>query len=606
MNYKELDLKIGLEIHKQLETHKLFCNCPSKLRDDKPDIKVKRYLRAVQSEIGETDQVALHEIQKGKYCVYEFYKDSNCLVELDEEPPYPINQDAVKIASEITLLLNAQFIDEIQVMRKQVIDFSNTSGFQRTAFFARNGFIKTNSGKVSINLIALEEDAARKVENGEDYVIYRLDRLGIPLVEIATDPDIKTPEQAKEVAAYLGMILKSTGKVKNGLGTLRQDINVSIKNGNRVEIKGAQDLNLIPKTIELEVMRQVKLLEIKKEIKKVKLDSKIYDLTSLFEKTESSVIKNSLDKDGAVYGIKLNNFNGFIGRELQPGRRLGTEFSERAKIKSGVKGIFHSDELPKYGITEEEVTKIKGELKCASKDGFVIVAEVKDKAKQALEAVLERAREVFEGVPKEVRNANPDGTTSYLRPMPGAARMYIETDVPTFSVTKKILKDIELPELIDEKALRYEKDYKLNSDLSRELAKKNAGYLEELIKKFSNIKPMFIAQVLTEMPKEIKTRLKSDTSKLTPTIFEEVLSYLSKNEIKQSAVFEILTDVCRGKKINLNNYKTMSDNELKREIKKIVSENKNAPFNALMGMVMDKFRGKVEGKKVVEILKELT
>ena len=265
MNYKELDLKIGLEIHKQLETHKLFCNCPSKLRDDKPDIKVKRYLRAVQSEIGETDQVALHEIQKGKYCVYEFYKDSNCLVELDEEPPYPINQDAVKIASEITLLLNAQFIDEIQVMRKQVIDFSNTSGFQRTAFFARNGFIKTNSGKVSINLIALEEDAARKVENGEDYVIYRLDRLGIPLVEIATDPDIKTPEQAKEVAAYLGMILKSTGKVKNGLGTLRQDINVSIKNGNRVEIKGAQDLNLIPKTIELEVMRQVKLLEIKNQ-----------------------------------------------------------------------------------------------------------------------------------------------------------------------------------------------------------------------------------------------------------------------------------------------------------------------------------------------------
>ncbi|MBL7147518.1 MAG: Glu-tRNA(Gln) amidotransferase subunit GatE [Nanoarchaeota archaeon] len=258
MDYKKLNLSVGLEVHYQLDSHKLFCNCPSILSNGEPDIKIKRYLRPVSSELGEKDEVAEFEKAKNKYAIYEAFKESSCLFELDEEPCYEINEEALNVALKVALLLNCKIVDEIQVMRKQVVNYSNTSGFQRSAMAAYGGFIKTKNGKVGIQTVMLEEDAARKISEDSEKVIYRLDRLGTPLIEITTAPDIKTPEQAKEVAEYIGMIVKSTGKNKRGIGSVRQDINISIKNGNRVEVKGFQELKQIPKAVEIEVNRQLK------------------------------------------------------------------------------------------------------------------------------------------------------------------------------------------------------------------------------------------------------------------------------------------------------------------------------------------------------------
>ena len=265
IDYEEIGFKSGLEIHQQLDTKKLFCNCPSILRSDEPDFSVKRKLHAVAGESGEVDVAAKHEAGKNKEFIYEGY-DTTCLVELDEEPPHEINQDALKIALQIAIFLNCKIFPISQIMRKTVIDGSNTSGFQRTVLIARDGWIVTKTGRVGIESICLEEDACRVVEKKKNSTIFRLDRLGIPLVEIATAPDIKNAEHVKEVALYLGNVLRSC-KVKRGIGTIRQDINLSIRGGERIEIKGFQDPSMMVKTIEGEVERQLSLLQTGQRIK---------------------------------------------------------------------------------------------------------------------------------------------------------------------------------------------------------------------------------------------------------------------------------------------------------------------------------------------------
>jgi len=266
MDYDGIGFKCGIEIHQQLEGRKLFCNCPTINSDKAPDIRFVRRLRAVAGETGEIDVAAKHEMQKQRMIVYLANSEDVCLVEQDEEPPHEINKDALKTVVEVALLLHAKVVDEIQVMRKTVVDGSNTSGFQRTALVAMNGFVQTSLGKVRVPEIFLEEEAAQKVEEDDKTVTYSLDRLGIPLIEIKTEADIRTPEHAKETAELIGMILRSTGKVKRGIGTIRQDVNISVKGGARTEIKGFQELKSMPKVINFEIARHLDLIKRHKKV----------------------------------------------------------------------------------------------------------------------------------------------------------------------------------------------------------------------------------------------------------------------------------------------------------------------------------------------------
>ncbi len=276
MDYSKLKFKSGLEIHQQLDTGKLFCNCPSVLRSDEPDFSVERKLHAVAGESGEVDVAAKFQAGLGKIFVYQGHDENSCLVELDEEPPHEINRDALRVGMQIALLMNCKIQPVTQIMRKTVLDGTNVSGFQRTVLIARDGYLETSKGKVGISYIYLEEDAARKVNASGDKIYYNLDRLGIPLVEVVTAPDIKDPEHAKEVALMIGEILRSC-KVRRGIGTIRQDVNVSIRGENRVEIKGMQDMKVFVKAIENEIERQVKLSDSKKpvemEVRKVNPDA---------------------------------------------------------------------------------------------------------------------------------------------------------------------------------------------------------------------------------------------------------------------------------------------------------------------------------------------
>src|SRR3989338_2470115 len=276
INYQELGFKCGLECHQQLEGRKLFCNCPSLNSDKEPDIKFLRKLKAVAGETCDIDIAAEFEMLKNKKIIYEGNSEDICLVEQDDEPPHELNKQALETTTKVALLLNAKIVDEIQVMRKTVVDGSNVSGFQRTALVAMDGVIDTSLGRVKIPTICLEEEAAQKLDEGKDFIRYRLDRLGIPLIEIATSSDLKTPEHAKEVAGHIGMVLRSVEGIKRGLGTIRQDVNISIEGGARTEIKGFQDLRSIPKVIEYEVKRQLEAIKqgrkLEKEVRKAEPD----------------------------------------------------------------------------------------------------------------------------------------------------------------------------------------------------------------------------------------------------------------------------------------------------------------------------------------------
>lgn len=618
-NYKELGLMMGLEIHQQLDSKtKLFCRCPNSLTDKKPERKIFRRLRPTQSELGEIDRAAYEESQRNLQFVYEAYDHHTCLVEADEEPPSPLNQEAVDISIILASLMNMKVVDEFHTMRKQVIDGSNTSGFQRTGILATDGYVETEYGDVTIETLGLEEDAARRIGEEDGKIVFRLDRLGIPLAEITTSPDMHHPLQVKAVAYQLGQILRSTS-VKRGLGTIRQDLNISIKEGSRIEVKGVQDLDLMPTIVENEVQRQLNLIDISKQLQErgACVEEEIIDVTKYLENTESKVIQNSLAKENScILAIKLRKFNGLIGREIQPGKRLGTEFSEHGK-KMGVSGLFHTDELPAYGIVQEEVDTLRDILELDEDDAFILVAEEKTKAHNALLEIIKRAKQSLEGVPEETRRAQDDGNTQYLRPLPTASRMYVETDIPTEIIEKERVKKIasNLPELPVVKKERIEKEYKLSEDLAKQLVQRNrADLFEEIKKELPSMDSVKIASDIVYTIKDLK-RDGYDITKLTKDSLVEVFSLVDNDVIPAAETEVILKDVCNDisprDSVKNNNLEKLSDDIIVDTIKEIIEENKNmieqrkmGAMGPLMGKAMAKFKGKADGQTVSNVIKD--
>ncbi len=621
-DYKQLGLMSGLEIHQQLDTkEKLFCGCPTTLRDaEDSNFEFFRYLRPTRSEMGEVDRAAAEEAMLTKKFVYKAY-DTTCLVENDEEPPRELNPEALDLTLQIAKLMNMDPFDEVFTMRKIVIDGSNTSGFQRTALVSTNGYIETTQGKVGVGVLCLEEDAAQRVEDKVDSVIYSLDRQGIPLVEIGTDPDIVSPAHAREVAETIGMLLRSTGRVKRGLGTIRQDVNISIARGARVEIKGVQALDLIETIVEQEVERQVNLLDIMEKLQSgnASVPGDIVNVTHLFTQTQSKVIKKAL-KRGVVLALDLPGFAGQVGREIQPGRRLGTEFSDYAK-KSGVGGIFHTDELPAYGITEQEVDTVREAVGARDGDCVILVADLEDRAHGALQMVIERARLALEGIPEETRRGLPDGNSAYMRPLPGAARMYPETDVSPVVVTRDMLDSIELPELLPERKARYMEELGLNEELAGIVASKHLELFDRIIMEVPGIDPTLVASTLvntlTKLRRESGLTHDFDIDKVEPHHYVEVFKLFISGGAAKEVIPDLLIGIAQHPKMDVEDIaknmglgqKRIEDIELTVENiidQRIdfVKERGLGAVGPLMGEVMKEFRGSVDGKVLSALLKE--
>ena len=612
LDYEELGLKAGLEIHQQLDTEtKLFCDCPTVLREEEEATHdFERYLHPTKSELGEVDRAALEESRVDRKFTYKAY-DTTCLVEEDDEPPRPMNREAVGVALEIAEAFGMERVDHAHVMRKIVIDGSNTTGFQRTSFVAHDGVVETSEGDVRVDALALEEESARRLGETDMGPVFSLDRLGIPLVELGTAPDIRTPEQARETAERIGMVLRSTGKVKRGLGTIRQDLNVSIEEGARIEMKGVQDLSAIDEMVENEVRRQRALVEIADELNErgASVDAP-EDVTGVFEDTESGVIAGALSGgDGAVVAVRLKGFDGIVGREIQPDRRLGTEMADRAK-KRGAGGIFHTDELPAYGVTDEEVDALREAVDASPEDAVAIVADDSETAWNAAEAVVDRAEQALEGVPEETRDANEDGTSSYLRPLPGAARMYPETDVYPVALGEF---DAEPPELLDERAERYADEHGLDEELAEQVAYgRRMPVYEEAVER--GYDPGLVASTLEGTLVDLR-RDDVPVENLGDDDLMRVFEMVADDEVAKEGVPDLLRGIAEGGEPDDIADELGLDAAARDEVEEVVDEvlEERAEYveeegmgamGGLMGAVMEEMRGKADGELVSEVLRE--
>ncbi|MEK6925088.1 MAG: hypothetical protein AABW71_02515 [Nanoarchaeota archaeon] len=474
-DYKKLGFKAGLEIHQQIDSPKLFSGAPSFLRNDEPHYVIERKLHAVAGESGGVDSAVSHEASIGKTFFYEGYRDTISLVELDEEPAHAINEEALNTALTVALLLDCEIYPVTQIMRKTVIDGSNTSGFQRTVLLAHDGKVETSFGDLRIASVCLEEDSARVISRGRDKVVYRLDRLGIPLVEIATYPDLHNPEQVKECALKLGEILRACN-VKRGIGTIRQDVNVSVKGHDRVEIKGFQDPKMMIKTIDIEIDRQ-------------------------------------------LLNVKNNKTTG------------------------------------------------------------------------------------------DVRNAKEDGTSEFLRPMPGADRMYPETDLALLRLGRQRIDHLKkhLPKLRTD--MRAELEKKGVSEDLIELVLDDSEILDEF-HTLLDIYPMdanLIAKMVTLWRQEFATKTKKTLmqirSVLNESVYAEVLRALADEDIVSSDVKPVLAKVLEGSDVNdALKIEKIDDNEIEKEIRLLTKEKPGMRANAYMGMLMAKFKGKLDAKKAMELI----
>ena len=487
IDFEKIGLKVGLEIHQQLDTKKkLFCKCRP-IESDEYTEKFSRSLRTAKSELGKLDPAALFEKTKSKKINYYANSQSSCLVEKDEEPPHDLDHDAKKISLLISSMLESKIFSEIHVMRKTVIDGSNTSGFQRTMLVSQGGNLKVGEKKIGVQAVCLEEDAAKLLSNEQNETNYSLDRLGVPLVEIALEPVSTKPSEVKEIALTLGRNLRVTGKVKRGIGSVRQDVNISVSGGGGVvEVKGVQQLDQLEKIIGYEAKRQHGLIQIGEKLKKLSItitEEDVFDISQVLKECESKIIQNALKSKAKIKAIRLRNFSGIFGFEPYSGIRLGKEIGQLVRF-FGIGGVFHSDELPNYGINDSDVDKIRKHLELTNQDGFLIIAGEDPKLDYAIDSIIKRIQDATSGVPAETRAATQEGETVFLRPRPGASRMYPETDIPSISIMpedeKDAMDEADTTPTWDEAISKIQKKYNLNKEQAEQIF--DSEYAEEFVK----------------------------------------------------------------------------------------------------------------------------
>lgn len=466
--YDQLGFMCGLEVHQQLATQsKLFCRCPAGIRSKQVDAEVLRHMRPTLSELGEYDGTALMEFKTKKEIVYQLERCSVCTYELDDTPPFEIDQESIGISIEVAKLLNLNLVSELHVMRKQYLDGSIPTGFQRTAMVGLSGSIPFRESELGsdrqlrVRQLSLEEDSCREVSDVGHRVVFRTDRLGMPLIESVTEPDLLTPDDVKAGADLLARVVRATGRVRRGAGAARQDVNVSIAGGRRVEIKGVSSHRLLPKLVHIEAFRQLNLLRVRAELQSRGVTPETYDAPdadlpweespliidarAALKKVEFVPIRDALDNDEMVCAVRLPGFRGLLAHRTQPGVTFAREVADRARVIACLTGrpfMIHSD-VHDYGLTEPLWSHLRIACKAESSDAVVVLwGNEQDVATAACE-VLARAQEALVGVPAETRQAFANGTTGFERILPGADRMYPDTDTPPVPILDAWVADAE-------------------------------------------------------------------------------------------------------------------------------------------------------------------
>ncbi|MBT4176571.1 MAG: Glu-tRNA(Gln) amidotransferase subunit GatE [Thaumarchaeota archaeon] len=622
LDIKNIGLKVGLEIHQQLDTKKkLFCDC-TPIEEEEFSMKFSRKLRAAKSELGKIDPAALFESTKSKTIVYYANPKSSCLVEEDEEPPHALDTDAKNIVLLISSALESKIFSEIHVMRKTVIDGSNTTGFQRTMLVAQGGHIEVNGKKVGVQSICLEEDAGKLIKDEGNHRFFSLDRLGVPLIEIALDPVEGDAKFVKDIALTLGRLLRVTKKVMRGIGTIRQDVNISVEGGGVIEVKGVQQLDQLEKIIEFEAKRQHGLKLISEKINQTKFSEidrrkDVFDITEIMQECNSNIIKKSIEKQDKIFGIRIKKLKGILGFEPYSDIRLGKEIGQLVRF-FGIGGVFHSDELPNYGIENADIKRVTEKLDIQNEDAFLIIAGGRNSVGFAIDSIINRIKLSKNGPPAETRAATPNGDTIFLRPRPGASRMYPETDIPTVKVTDAELIKVRsnIPKSWEDSIKELEEKYRINNQLAEQIFDSEYFEIFEQICSQKQNSPNFVVSILCSTITNLE-RSGLNSSLLSNEHIKKTFELLEQEKINKESI-QIIFEQIMSKKANgvlqaLENasISQLTEDELDEILNKIIQENidkiKQEQMRALsgiMGIAMKEVRGKASGKIINQKLKE--
>jgi glutamyl-tRNA(Gln) amidotransferase subunit E len=628
--FSVVNVMVGLEIHQQLASQsKLFCECSNK-GAEQATLTFMRKLRPAYSELGGYDPAALFEATKMKSMRYHSHPSTSCLVEADEEPPHSVDNESLETALILALALHSKVVDEIHVMRKIVIDGSNTTGFQRTMLISTGGYLEIDGNKkVGVQSICLEEDAARLLSDDNIARDYSLDRLGTPLIEVALEPLSGSPQEVLQAAVTLGRLLRASKRVERGIGTIRQDINVSVNGGAVVEIKGIQQLDQLIKVIDFETKRQLGLIQIATELtKRLNPDASehnkyeiqeftVKDTTDILRRSSSKAVVQILESKSAQFmAIKAEGFDGILGYEPYVGVRLGRQLAEIVRFY-GLGGIFHSDELPNYGIVESEVAAIKKRLAIASEqDAFILIGGESDRVQFAVDAILQRLEKATQGVIPETRAATLDGKTIFLRPRPGSSRMYPETDILPVRIDDTILNSLigSVPKSFESYIRDIMQKYQLNRKLATEIFDSDRLKLFEDIVASTKVQPTFIASKITE--DLISLRRKGlNPDQLSDKSIKMAFQLLDGGDVAKESIPVILETMLTKdlddvkEAIQILGFKQVSERELNEIIDKIIADNMvlirqkgRDALGTLMGRSMSILRGRIDGKMVSSIL----
>ena len=449
-DYAAIGLRSGLEIHQQVLTErKLFCRCPAGRYSDAYDTEILRHMRPTLSELGEYDGTALMEFKTRKEIIYRIHSHTVCTYEMDDTPPFMMDDQALDIAIEVALLLKLNMVGELHIARKQYLDGSIPTGFQRTTILGVDGWIPYKDRKIGIVQLGLEEDACREVSDVGHRRVYLTDRLGMPLIETVTYPEMRTPQEVAEVAQILRRLVRATGKMRQGYGAGREDVNVSVTGGTRIEIKGVPRIPRIPLLVYNEAMRQCALLRIRDELKARGLtpenfETSVHDVTRPLARTRYTPIQRALERGEQIRCVLLKGFGGVLAERTQTDTTFAKEFSDRVRViacLTRLPNIAHSDTASE-ALSATDWKLVRQRVKTRPEDALVLVWGDKRDVECACNEIVIRAQEALEGIPEETRQALKDGTNGFERILPGADRMYPDTDLPPIALDRDRIEGI--------------------------------------------------------------------------------------------------------------------------------------------------------------------
>ncbi|MBI4834789.1 MAG: Glu-tRNA(Gln) amidotransferase subunit GatE [Planctomycetes bacterium] len=650
--YQSLGFKSGVEIHQQILTKKkTFCHCPAGKYSKTHDAEVLRHMRPTLSELGEYDGCALMEFKTKKNVVYCLNRESVCTYEMDDTPPFLVNREGLDIVIELALMLNCSIVDELHIARKQYLDGSIPTGFQRTAVVGINGWIPYKDRRINISHVCYEEDACRQISNIGHTIKFRTDRLGMPLIEIITQAEMRTPEEMREVVREISRLIRTSGKLRRGIGSVRQDVNGSIAGGSRVEIKGVPQINWIPRLLHTEAIRQKELLDIKKILSEKGVSEKSLktvkaDLTEALSKTKSNIMRENLEKGNAIGGIKLPKLGGIfnhptqtgghtscklIGRPRTPllrgewGKTFADEVAGRLRVIAcldNMPNFFHTDKYPKYPGSDKDLAIIKKKLGLKKGDLGALVWGSKQDVETALNEVRLRVVDAINGVPNETRQPFKNGITDFERILPGPNRMYPDTDSPPVKITPEMVQKIRanIKEPPSQKERRYTAlglPYQIARDLS---VSPRANLMDKLIKD-KNVSKVLAGATLTQTLKHLEHKGIS-VEKIKDESIIEIFSLYSKGKFYKEAIPVILEKlranpsakvkdiISKNKLIALPESKTKAvvATAIKKSRFKAYSKTsdnllaKKTLFYA--GKIMKTYRGRIKGDSLIPAIME--